>query len=181
MESKLCWHRAAELSGRVDFSFMRTLSKEHWQDHLYKSIQTSERLNRLYTPLPEPEVPYIRLIDKDYPALLAAHPFAPPVIYLEGNRELLHRPCLSVVGSRKSTWLGRQFATRISQHGQKLGYAIVSGLAYGIDEAAHRGALANTIGIMGQGILTRRSGARARLSADIIRAGGLLISEFPPL
>ena len=85
-----------------------------------------------------------------------------------------------MVGSRKSTHLGRQFAHQLSAHAVRLGYTVVSGLAYGIDEAAHRGALSHTIGIMGQGILAKRSGSRRQLCDNILEAGGLLISEYPP-
>lgn len=179
MDNKFCWHRAAEISGRVDFSFTKFLPEEDWKDHLIKSIGMTQ-VNRLYSPLKEPGVQYIRFIDKQYPKLLSDNQYAPPVIYVEGNQDLLKGPFVSIVGSRKSTYLGRQFAKQVSLHAQKMGHVTVSGLAYGIDEAAHRGALASTIGVMAQGIKANRSASRERLSCDILKAGGVLISEFPP-
>ena len=180
METRFNWHSAAKLSGRIDFSFTRSLPASAWIAHL-KSLSLSEaKQHMLWSQTAAPDIPYLRLVDSAYPKALAEQPFAPPVLYYAGRPELLQQPALSIVGSRKSTLLVRQFAKAISSHAATIGYAVVSGLAYGIDEAAHRGALNQTIGIMGQGILAPRNPSRKHLCEDIIESGGLLISEFPP-
>jgi len=180
MEPYLNWHHAAKFSGRIDFSFTRHRPRSQWIQHLESLRLKADRLKVLLTPSPEPKIDFIRLIDAEYPQSLAEQAFAPPILYCLGRRDLLKRPAISIVGSRKSTFLGRQFAQSIGSHATRLGYSVVSGLAYGIDESAHRGALHQTIGIMGQGICAERNGSRAQLCSDILSAGGLLISEFPP-
>ena len=180
MEPNLNWHHAAKFSGRIDFSFTRHRPCSQWMQHLERLQLKENHLQALSTHSPAPDIDFIRLIDADYPQSLAEHAFAPPVLYCQGRRELLSKPAISIVGSRKSTFLGRQFAHTLGKYAAELGYSVVSGLAYGIDEAAHRGALQQTIGIMGQGICAKRSGSRGQLCSAILNAGGLLISEFPP-
>ncbi|MGC6508376.1 MAG: DNA-processing protein DprA [Myxococcota bacterium] len=181
MDTPINWHAAAHFSGRIDFSFTRRLPIQAWENHLKSHINNDNKLRKLLEPSPKPEIDCVRLIDPLYPKNLAEQPFAPPVLYISGRKSLLSSAHLSMVGSRKSTYLGRQFAKQLSTHAVTLGYTVVSGLAYGIDEAVHRGALAQTIGVMGQGIAAKRSGSRKQLCEAILKAGGLLISEYPPI
>lgn len=122
----------------------------------------------------------LTLNDDDYPCQLAETGYAPPLLFARGRRELLQKPMLAIVGSRKSTVQGddhaRQFAKRLAAHG----YSIVSGLADGIDAAAHEGALdeaAGTIAVIGTGI-DRVYPARNRELAHRIAGQGLILSEF---
>jgi DNA processing protein len=122
----------------------------------------------------------ITLADPDYPALLRQIAVPPPVLYAIGRRELLGRTAFAIVGSRHATPQGcadaEAFATALSD----AGLTIVSGLALGIDGAAHRGALkgeAATIAVVGTG-LDRVYPARHRELAQEIACHGLLISEF---
>jgi DNA processing protein len=92
--------------------------------------------------------------DPRYPGQLAAVPGMPPALFVEGDPTLLSRPQVAIVGSRSATAAGREiafdFAARLAAHG----IAITSGLAAGIDAAAHRGALAAggvTIAVCGAG------------------------------
>lgn len=120
--------------------------------------------------------------DPDYPPLLREVPDAPVVLYLRGRRELLGSPMLGVVGSRSPTPSGAATAQAFAEHLSLAGLSIVSGLAAGIDAAAHRGALAGsgrTIAVMGTGpdrIYPRQHHELARQ----IAATGLLISDYPP-
>ena len=180
MDTPLNWHAAAHYSGRIDFSFTRELSHNLWKAHLKKHIRCDERLSWLFEHGPTPDADSVRIIDPLYPKALQEQAFAPPILYFSGRKSLFKGAHISMVGSRKSTHLGRQFAHQLSAHAVTLGYTVVSGLAYGIDEAAHRGALSHTIGVMGQGILAKRSGSRRQLCDSILKAGGLLISEYPP-
>lgn len=119
--------------------------------------------------------------DDDYPGLLAAIPDPPPRLYVRGDASALHLPCLAIVGSRNPTRGGErnayEFARFLAQHG----FCIVSGLAAGIDAAAHRGALdggGRTVAFLGHGV-DRVYPAANRQLADAIAASGALVSEFP--
>ena len=123
----------------------------------------------------------ISLADADYPAALLQLSDAPPLLYLQGRRELLNRPALAIVGSRNATRQGEANAEAFAAHLAGCGLTIVSGQARGIDCAAHRGALgseASTIAILGTGadVVYPKS---SRPLADRIGALGLLVSEYP--
>jgi DNA processing protein len=120
--------------------------------------------------------------DPDYPKALLDLGFAPPVLYFVGRRELLNRPALAIVGSRNATAQGRDNARAFARALADAGLTIVSGLALGIDAAAHEGALAgagSTLAVVGTG-LDRVYPARNRELAHAIAATGGLLSEFPP-
>ncbi|MDF0605657.1 DNA-processing protein DprA [Neisseriaceae bacterium TC5R-5] len=127
-----------------------------------------------------PDCQLITLLDDDYPSQLAEANAPPPLLFARGRRELLRQPMLAIVGSRAATPQGKQnahdFAQQLAQHG----YSIVSGLASGIDAAAHQGALnsdASTVAIVGTGI-DRVYPASNRQLAHHIAEQGLILSEF---
>lgn len=123
----------------------------------------------------------LTLADAGYPRALLDLPDAPAVLYLRGDTRVLATPALAVVGSRAATAGGMQNAEQFSAAIARAGYAIVSGLALGIDAAAHRGALAaggTTIAVVGTG-LDRVYPARHRELAHTIGEHGLLVSELP--
>lgn len=115
----------------------------------------------------------------DYPALLAATESAPPILCVKGEAGLAGRPCVAVVGARNASAaavkLARDFAAALAEAGM----VIVSGLARGIDGAAHRGGMPHTIGVIASGIDIAYPPQHAELQGEI--AGrGLLIAEQPP-
>jgi DNA processing protein len=117
----------------------------------------------------------------DYPALLGAIDDPPEWLYVRGDAAVLHLPCLAIVGSRNPTRGGEQNAYEFARYLGRHGFCIVSGLAAGIDAAAHRGALAAgaaTVAFLGHGIDTVYP-ARHRELADEIASRGALVSEFP--
>jgi DNA processing protein len=129
----------------------------------------------------------LTLADGDYPQALLQTSDPPPLIYVKGRRELLNRSAIAIVGSRNATAQGKltaeSFATALSH----AGLTVVSGLALGIDAAAHRGGLAgsaSTIAIVGTG-LDKVYPARNRDLAHAIAEKGAIVSEFalgtPPL
>ena len=123
----------------------------------------------------------LRLGDDAYPELLAGIGGAPAQLYVAGNPELLHLPALAIVGSRNPTSGGARNAFEFARHLGATGFCIVSGLAQGIDAAAHRGALAAgapTIAFLGHGI-DRVYPACNRGLAHEIAHHGALVSEFP--
>ena len=122
----------------------------------------------------------VTIADSTYPKRLLEVPDPPLLLYCVGRAALLDRPSLAIVGSRNATPSGNQNAEQFARALSEAGLAIVSGLALGIDAAAHRGGLAgvgSTIAVFGTGvdlIYPRQNQAlAARIAED-----GLLISEF---
>ena len=123
----------------------------------------------------------ITLADPDYPQALLEIPDPPTILYVRGRLDLLNRPTLAIVGSRNPTPQGMLNAERFASSFCDAGLVIASGLALGIDAAAHRGALSargDTIAFIGTGI-DRVYPARNRELALEIGARGSIISEFP--
>lgn len=120
--------------------------------------------------------------DPGYPALLAEVADAPPLLYVEGAPETLERPQLAMVGSRRASPAGlgtaRSFARSLAQGG----FAITSGLALGIDGAAHEGALevgGVTVAVLGTGLRRLYPRRHEALARRIVEGGGALVSELP--
>jgi DNA processing protein len=121
------------------------------------------------------------LADPEYPQALLQIPDPPTLIYVRGRLDLLNRPALAIVGSRNPTAQGIQNAERFAGCFVDAGLVIASGLALGIDGAAHRGALAqggDTVAFIGTGI-DRVYPARHRELALEIGDKGSIVSEFP--
>jgi len=117
-----------------------------------------------------------------YPALLTQLSGAPIGLFVRGAVAALHTPQLAIVGARNPTSLGRETAEAFAAHLAGCGLAITSGLAAGIDAAAHRGALRGngiTIAVCATGLDTVYP-ADHRALADAICERGALVSEFPP-
>lgn len=123
----------------------------------------------------------IRHDDDLFPRLLQQIPNPPLLLYVNGDPDLLQLPALAIVGSRNPTAGGERNAFEFARHLASIGFTIVSGLAQGIDTAAHRGALAAggaTIAFLGHGI-DRIYPASNKPLAEEIAASGALVSEFP--
>ena len=120
--------------------------------------------------------------DRQYPAQLAAVPGCPNPLFVIGDPAVLSLPQLAIVGSRAATAAGRETAFEFASALAAAGLAITSGLAIGIDAAAHRGALVAggaTIAVCGTGLDRVYPAEHAKLAAEIA-ARGALVSEFPP-
>ncbi len=118
-----------------------------------------------------------------YPPLLTEIPAAPVALYLRGDAAVLLSAQLAVVGSRNPTSSGRRTARDFALFLARAGLTITSGLAVGIDAAAHEGALAapgRTIGVLGCGLEQIYPPEHAALAQGIVAQGGALVSEFPP-
>ena len=115
----------------------------------------------------------------DYPALLREIEGAPPILIARGDVALAKRPCVAIVGARNASAaavkLARDFAAGLAE----AGFAVVSGLARGIDGAAHRGALPATIGVIASGIDIAYPPEHADLQEQVAQ-NGLLLAEQPP-
>lgn len=125
----------------------------------------------------------IRIRDGLYPPLLRTIHDPPPALYAKGSSiEALDMPAVAIVGSRRATEHGRQIAMEIASDLAGRGIAVVSGMAYGIDAAAHRGALEGggpTISVWGSGVDVVYPAAHRELAARI-EGCGLILSEFSP-
>ena len=131
--------------------------------------------------LAQPGNRLLTLADADYPRLLLQMPDPPILLYAKGRLELLGNPSLAVVGSRNATQPGIRHAEQFAEHLSQAGLTIISGMASGIDAAAHRGGLrgsGSTIAVVGTG-LDRVYPASNRELAHRIAEEGLLLSEFP--
>lgn len=120
----------------------------------------------------------------EYPRLLARIPDAPPVLSVLGGVSFLNAPCVALVGTRNASINGKNIARRMAADFVKAGYTVVSGMALGIDAAAHEGALysaderASTIAVLGAGIDVAYPRQNARLYEQI-KEKGLLVSDYP--
>ena len=116
----------------------------------------------------------------EYPSALNDLPDPPPMLWIKGDAALLSRPTLSLIGARTASSLGLRMARRLAQDLGAEGFTIISGLARGIDTAAHEGALpTGSVAILPGGIDQPYPALNADLMAQIA-ATGLLIAEEPP-
>ena len=131
--------------------------------------------------LTQPGNSLMTLADTDYPRNLLEIADPPAMLYCKGNRALLSQPSLGIVGSRNATPQGLRDAEAFAHALSDAGLTIVSGLALGIDAAAHRGGLAgagSSVAIVGTG-LDRVYPARNKALAHQLVEKGLVVSEFP--
>ena len=120
--------------------------------------------------------------DPRYPALLSCTTAPPPVLWWRGLTERLGRPAVAVVGSRAATTYALDVGARLARELAERGVVIASGLARGVDSAAHRGALdgrGSTIAVLGSG-LDRMYPPEHENLAQIIANNGVVISELGP-
>jgi DNA processing protein len=121
--------------------------------------------------------------DPRYPVRLLDLCDPPPVLYYRGTLEPLAGRVVAIVGSRAATSYGRSSACAMAADFSVFGASVVSGLARGIDAAAHRGALRGdkpTIAVIGSGLHALYPPYHRQLADDIVAHGGAIISEFPP-
>jgi DNA processing protein len=118
--------------------------------------------------------------EADYPAMLAAIADAPPILFARGRVDLLSQRAVAIVGARNASANGVRFARQLAAELGSAGLIVVSGLARGIDTAAHQGALATgTVAVMAGGVDVVYPPENDRLYAEIVERG-VVISEMPP-
>lgn len=139
-------------------------------DDIAREIETVERIGARY----------LFLGQGLYPSLLAEIDTAPPALIVKGDMRLLERPGVAIVGARNASAAACRFARQLAQQLSDAGVMVISGLARGIDTAAHQGSLANgTVGVIASGIDIAYPPENDGLQAEIA-ASGLLIAEQPP-
>lgn len=134
------------------------------------------------------DVKPLRYDDEAYPEILRhtvdekGERTPPLLLYALGDLSALSAPCVAIVGTRNPTKEGAQTAHYLSKHFAEEGFCIVSGLALGCDTYAHRGALeanGRTVAFLAHGLDTLIPPENRNLAKDIVRHGGLLLSEYP--
>ncbi len=147
------------------------LARDDWRDRAQQELERCRRLHCRVLTLDHPE----------YPALLRAIECPPPVLYLRGTLAAGDERALAVVGCRRPTSYGVQAAQRLAGDLALAGYTVVSGLARGIDTAAHEAALeagGRTLAVLAHG-LDRVYPAENRGLVARLTASGAVVSEFP--
>ena len=128
---------------------------------------------------------HVRLVtdlDADYPPQLREIASPPLVLYVVGDVSVLSKPGVALVGTRKATAYGRETAKTFAAGLARAGWAVFSGLALGIDAAAHEGALAGggaTAGVLGGALDMFYPEANRALARRMVENGGCVVSEFP--
>jgi DNA processing protein len=129
-------------------------------------------------------ITWLTLDDEAYPPRLRLLEVPPPVLFLRGDAAALAvASSVAVVGTRRPTDAGRRTAARIADALARLGVTVVSGLAYGIDGAAHEATVlagGSTVAVLGSGLDRLVPVAHRRLADRIVASGGAIVSELPP-
>lgn len=156
-------------------------------DAIAEQIRRKDRsgnVERTLRWLDEPSHHLVTLADATYPPRLFEIADPPPLLYVRGDPAWLQRTMIAIVGSRNATAPGKRTAEEFSRSLCEAGCTVISGLALGIDTAAHRGALqratasASTVAVLGTGADRVYPRANADLF-DAVAAHGAIISEFP--
>ncbi|MCD2171486.1 DNA-processing protein DprA [Rhizobium sp. C4] len=123
---------------------------------------------------------FIGIGEPDYPAALRQIDGAPPLLAVKGDLAAFHAPALGIVGSRNASVAGAKFAAMIASEAGRAGFSVISGLARGIDTAAHRASLSTgTIAALAGGIDRPYPPENLPLYEAICDGGGLVVSEMP--
>ncbi|KUM42675.1 DNA-processing protein DprA [Pseudomonas sp. EpS/L25] len=147
-----------------------------------RSAETRERAARALAWLEAPERHLLCLGTDGYPALLAEIADPPPLLFVAGRLAALERPQLALVGSRQASAQGLDNARRFAHSLAAAGFCVTSGLALGIDGAAHQGALdaaGTTVAVLGTGLEHLYPRRHLGLARRLLAGGGALVSELP--
>ena len=120
--------------------------------------------------------------NQDYPKFLSSIKNPPELLHILGNIDALKKDSIAIVGTREATKYGISAAKKLAKIFVKEGYTIVSGLANGIDTAAHKGALENnglTVAVLAHGLNTIYPPKNQKLADDIVKNNGAIVSEYP--
>ncbi len=158
------------------------LTSQEFKDLM--SVRHTGLVDRVVADLDkQTQIKYICMTDPDYPAKLRELDYPPFVLFYVGDLSLINGRNLGIVGSRVCTRYGREQTERFAREIGKCGFNIVSGLSEGIDTVAHETALKNntkTIAILPNGLRMIYPVLNTNLARDIVRAGGLVLTEFYP-
>ncbi len=146
------------------------------------SFNDFEPIERELCELPKIGARLLRWTDADYPPMLRQIPDPPPYLFVRGDAPLASLRCIGVVGARSASEAGRRMARRLGLELAAKQFAVVSGLARGIDSEAHQGALdagGHTVAVFGCGIDIVYPAENRKLADEILASGGAILSELP--
>lgn len=158
---------ARETAGRLSNQGWMKQARQNAEDQL-------DRAGRIHTSL-------VTILDPTYPSLLKEIYDPPPLLFVRGNIQALCHPSLAVVGTRKATSYGKQATAFFCRDLAACGYSIFSGLAYGIDMAAHRATIdsgGTTVAVLGCGVDIIYTDPTGRLWPEIIEHGAIVSEEW---
>ncbi len=181
------FYNALNIAVKSDYKRLHVLRKDfaswsdawaHFGDGAKKNIDPDHEWKKLEAK----EAKLVLIEDGEYPALLKETPWPPFGIYVRGVLPSREDITLAIVGTRKATDEGKEIAEEFAFSLSKRGIRIVSGLAFGIDAAAHRGALKArgiTIAVLANGLDAFYPRSHEKLAREIIESGGAIVSEYP--
>jgi len=157
---------------------------EAWNRYPKKVSRTGEEVDweREYVLAKKFGVTIVTPADEEYPRMLRNAPGRPLALYVKGSVEALSKSAIAMIGTRRATTYGLNIAKNLSHDLAKAGWAIVSGLALGIDAESHRGALEAggiTVGVIGSGLDRFFPEENRELAREMVNKGGAVVSEFP--
>ena len=155
-----------------------------WEDYPSKVSRTGDEIDwrEEFRKAEKYKVDIVTPADPGYPARLLEIPGHPLALYVKGDVKALSLPSVAIVGTRRATSYGIDHAQRFAFDLAGAGWMVLSGLALGIDAAAHRGALdagGVTVGILGSGLDRFYPEENRELAREIVAKGGAVVSEFP--
>jgi DNA processing protein len=176
------FHAAARLrAGETGAQTLQSLIDAHWRDQSDKAATLLTRAVAAMRRASADGIGVVPWSDPRYPAALATIVDPPPVLWVRGNIDVLNTPAVAIVGSRAGSPYALAVAERLATDLASRGVVIVSGLARGVDTAAHRGALASgaTVAVLGSGADVLYPPEHAPLAREIERDGAV-VSELVP-
>ncbi len=173
-KAKKIWSAGTKEFIKIGISGSRALEFDNFR----KGFDIEEYFKRLK----KLKIGVVTILDSNYPQNLKGLDGAPSVLYYKGKLKTSDINSVAIVGSRKMTSYGREVTQKFSGELASFGVTIVSGLARGVDTAAHRACLdagGRTIAVLGNGLDFMYPPENTKLAEEILRKGGAIISEYP--
>lgn len=159
------------------------LSWESLVGNAVAEFEPGYQLEATLASMAEKDIRFLTYFDQAYPLLLKGLEDPPVLLFYRGTLANLHKPGLAMVGARQATAYGRQLTRKIAGDLSRLGFVVISGLARGIDAAAHEASLevgGATTGVLGSGLDRIYPAEHRGLAEAMVDRDQLLISEWPP-
>ncbi|MFZ1721318.1 MAG: DNA-processing protein DprA [Microgenomates group bacterium] len=147
-----------------------------------KNFNKEQTMYSCYEALLEQDIWVVSESDKDYPSLLAHTEDKPLLLYGRGNKSILQKQMIAIVGTRRITSYGTFVAESFAREFAQFGLPVISGCMYGVDAVTQRAVLENkglTVGVLGYGLNVIPYSAK-KLTTQIIDSGGAVVSEYAP-
>ncbi len=164
-----------DAGGSVAQAYADFPDKKDWLGNLPRWEAELEKAQKMNVKL-------VTRLDAEYPQMLNDLSSPPLVLYVVGNVDVLSKAGVALIGTRRATSYGRETAERFGADLARRGWVVYSGLAEGIDGAAHRGALlgeGETVGVLGGALDKFFPESNRKLAREMVDAGGAVVSEFP--